>query len=225
MARIRTIKPDFWQHPRVTRVSRDARLYFLGLLNEADDEGRLRYSGKRLAGVLFSDDDDVDGRLIDGWTVELENAGLVARYTIDGAPLLLVVGFTEHQKINRPTPSRLPAPLTESSVSPHGDVDEGSLPEGKGREEEEEAEEERSARAHLCPDPFVVDDLLREWGRTTAPLVDLDALALKMADWSRSNAKKKADWRRTIQGWARDNQEKLAAEAAKRPVSADELLW
>lgn len=223
MARIRTIKPDFWQHPRVTRVSRDARLYFLGLLNEADDEGRMRYSGKRLAGVLFSDDDDVTGALIDQWTDELEVAGLVSRYVVDRAPLLLVIGFTEHQKINRPTPSRLPAPLTEPSVSPHGDLGEGSLPERKGKEREEEVDARK--RACLCPDPFIVDDLLREWGRTTAPLVDLDRLALKMTDWSRENGHRKVDWRRTLQKWARDNQDTAAAELAKKPVGAGDLPW
>lgn len=59
MARIRTIKPEFWQHPKVMRVSRDARLLFLGLLNEVDDEGRMRWSAKRVAGVVFPGDEDV----------------------------------------------------------------------------------------------------------------------------------------------------------------------
>lgn len=143
MARIRTIKPDFWQHPKVTRVSRDARLFFLGLLNEADDEGRLRYSGKRLAGVIFPADDDVTGADIDAWTGELERVGLVRRYSVEDAPLLLVCGFTEHQTINRPSISKLPSPLTASSRAPHAPLTEPSLPEeeqGTGNREEEQGE-------------------------------------------------------------------------------------
>lgn len=145
MARIRTVKPEFWQHPKVCRVSRDARLLFLGLLNEADDEGKLRYSAKRLAGVVFPLDDDVSSAKLDRWTSELERESLVHRYSVDGADLLMIVGFAEHQKINRPTRSRLPNPgegLTEPSVSPHGALTEGSLGEqGTGNREQGSARE------------------------------------------------------------------------------------
>lgn len=122
MARIRTIKPEFWQHPKTAAVSRDARLLFLGLLNEADDEGRMRYSPKRLAGVLFPFDDDVTPALLDRWIGELEFAGLVQRYEVDGGSYLAVCGFSEHQRINRKTDSTLPEPpphaLTEAAVMP-----------------------------------------------------------------------------------------------------------
>lgn len=133
MARIRTVKPEFWQHPKVTRVSRDARLLFLGLLNEADDTGRLRYQGKRLAGVLFPEDSDVDAGWIDARVDELELVELVRRYEVDGERLLVVVGFLDHQAINRPSPSRLPEPpgaLTDSSVRPPAPVPDRSVGEG-----------------------------------------------------------------------------------------------
>ncbi|KKK60207.1 hypothetical protein LCGC14_3026700, partial [marine sediment metagenome] len=39
MARIRTVKPDFWTSEDVAAVSRNARLLFIGLLNFADDVG------------------------------------------------------------------------------------------------------------------------------------------------------------------------------------------
>lgn len=134
MSRIRTVKPEFWSHPKVTAVSRDARLLFLGMLNEVDDEGRVRYIPKRLAGVVFPEDDDVDGPQVDRWSDELEHIGLICRYEVDGARLLQVVGFSEHQVINRPSPSRLPASLTEPSVNGHGRFIEDSRGEGKGME-------------------------------------------------------------------------------------------
>jgi len=126
MSRIRTVKPEFWEHPKVTRVSRDARLLFLGLLNEADDEGKLRFSAKKLAGVLFGSDEDVGAEQINAWTCELERERLVARYEAEGAPLLIVCGFTEHQKVSHPSPSRLPDPpddfASASGVLPEADV-------------------------------------------------------------------------------------------------------
>lgn len=179
MPRIRTIKPDFWQHPKVTRVSRDARLYFLGLLNEADDAGRLRYSGKRLAGVIFPDDDDVSGAEIDQWTDELEAVGLVLRYTIDGAPLLLVVGFTEHQRINRPSPSRLPAPCTEPSREAHDILSEPSHPE---RNREQGTGKGTIAIAARSREPDLLWDAICDcWQIDTAELTDPERARLNKA--------------------------------------------
>lgn len=180
MPRIRTIKPDFWQHPKVTAASRDARLYFLGLLNEADDEGRMRYSGKRLAGVIFPDDDDVTGAEIDLWTAELENVGLVVRYVVDDAPLLLILGFTEHQKINRPSPSRLPAPPREPSVNAHGALTEPSPPE-RNREQGMEVEQGRGIAPAARSRDLVWEAIIDCWGIDQAQLTDTERARLNKA--------------------------------------------
>lgn len=116
MARIRTVKPEFWSSPQAARCSRDARLCFIGLLNECDDEGRMRWAPKRLAGVLFPNDDDVDAAQVTGWVDELAAAvdgdglGLVARYEAGGDQFLVVPAFLRHQRISKPQPSALPVP-------------------------------------------------------------------------------------------------------------------
>lgn len=110
MARIRTIKPEFWSSAKVGKISRDARLLFLGLLNEADDEGRLLGQTKRLAGIIFPFDDDMDASKIECLVGELQTGGMLQRYEIGGAIYLCIIGFSEHQKIDRRVASRLPAP-------------------------------------------------------------------------------------------------------------------
>jgi len=110
MARIRTIKPEFWSSTKVGRVSRDSRLLFLGLLNEADDEGRLIGQPKRLAGIVFPYDEDVDSKAIVLMIDELATAGLLVRYEVGGAIYLAICGFSEHQKIDKRQASRLPPP-------------------------------------------------------------------------------------------------------------------
>lgn len=110
MARIRTIKPEFWSSTKVGRVSRDSRLLFLGLLNEADDEGRLIGQPKRLAGIVFPYDEDVDAKAIVLMIDELAAAGLLVRYEVGGAIYLAICGFSEHQKIDKRQASRLPPP-------------------------------------------------------------------------------------------------------------------
>jgi len=142
MSRIRTIKPDFWQHPKVIRCSRDARLTFLGLLNEVDDEGRCRYLPVRLVGLIFPADEDVVPTLFADWIDELETAGLVETYDAgESGKILAVIGFSEHQRINKFTPSSLPSRESVprgSSVTPSR-VRKGS---GKGKEEEPSFEED-----------------------------------------------------------------------------------
>lgn len=58
MARIRTIKPEFWSSESITCLPRDTRLAYIGLWCVADDEGRFRAQIGVLAGQLFPEDDD-----------------------------------------------------------------------------------------------------------------------------------------------------------------------
>lgn len=110
MARIRTVKPDFWSSPKTAKISRDARLLFLGLLNESDDEGRQVGSVKRISGAVFPNDTDITDRMVDEWLTELARVELICRYEVDGVAYVLIPGFNDHQKVSHPSPSRLPAP-------------------------------------------------------------------------------------------------------------------
>ena len=57
MARIRTIKPEFWTDEKIVELSAFARLLFIGLWNFADDAGRMEFSAKRLKMQIFPADD------------------------------------------------------------------------------------------------------------------------------------------------------------------------
>jgi hypothetical protein len=116
MGRIRTIKPEFPQSESVGKLSRDARLLFIQLWTLVDDAGRCRAAPRMLAGQLYPYDDDAAG-LIETWLGELEAGDHVRRYTANGSTYLEVVKWQEHQKIDRPSKSRLPNP-PEVSTSP-----------------------------------------------------------------------------------------------------------
>lgn len=53
MARIRTVKPEFWVSEQVTSCSRGARLLFIGLWNFCDDGGVHAAEHKRLKSEVF----------------------------------------------------------------------------------------------------------------------------------------------------------------------------
>lgn len=131
MARIRTIKPEFPQSETIGSVSRDARLLFVQLWTVCDDAGRTRAASRMLASLLYPYDDDAPG-LIDRWLEELEQAGCVRRYAVDGATYLDVPNWLKHQKIDRPSESKIP-PFDESSRMLASDR-RGLALERKGRE-------------------------------------------------------------------------------------------
>lgn len=116
MARIRSIKPEFPQSETIGRLSRDARLLFIMLWTIVDDSGRARASSRMLASLLYPYDDDVPG-LIDGWLGELEAEGCVRRYCVDGSQYLDIPNWLKHQKIDKPSASKLPE-FDERSVKP-----------------------------------------------------------------------------------------------------------
>ena len=117
MPRIRTIQPNFAHSSTITHLSRDARLLFVQLWTIVDDCGRTRASLADLASRLYPRDDDAPA-LLPGWLDELEREGCLEGYTIEGVDYLRIVNWRKHQKIDRPTPSRLPAAPREPLASP-----------------------------------------------------------------------------------------------------------
>lgn len=141
MGRIRTIKPEFWTDEKVGELKRDERLLFLGLLNLADDEGVLKATPAFIKGQIFAYDEDLTIADVRGWLDALIIAKMLVAFDYNGEKFFLIRTFKSHQKINRPTPSKIPLNvlsnvLNESSLNNHGVFSEDSGPEGKGKEEE-----------------------------------------------------------------------------------------
>lgn len=113
MARIRTIKPEFPQSESMGRVSRESRLCFILLFTIADDAGRLRGNSRMLASLLYPYDDDAK-KFIDKWLTELHDEGCIVRYEIESDQYIQINKWLKHQKIDRPSESKIPA-FDESS--------------------------------------------------------------------------------------------------------------
>lgn len=128
MARIRTVKPEFWSSEQVMECSPMARLMFIGLWNFCDDAGNHVASAKTIKAEIFPGDDissaDVQ-RMLD----ELSSNSLIAFYTNDSKDYLHVTGWKKHQKIDKPT-YKHPGFSDDARRA----LDESSPPEGNGRE-------------------------------------------------------------------------------------------
>lgn len=115
MARIRTIKPEFWESETIGTLSFGARLLFLACLNMADDEGLLRWNPSYLQSNAFVYDEVEHSQILE-WMGELEN-GFVFPYQAGktNQKLAWIINFRNHQVINRPQPSKLPGPSIQNS--------------------------------------------------------------------------------------------------------------
>jgi hypothetical protein len=107
MSRIRTIKPEFPHSESMGAVSREARLCFIMLWTLADDSGRLRGNSRMLASLLYPYDDDAP-ELIESWLSELECKDCIVRYEVNGSKYLQISNWLNHQKIDKPSRSKLP---------------------------------------------------------------------------------------------------------------------
>lgn len=110
MARIRTIKPEAFVSESLAEVSVEAERTFFGLLTQADDHGRHRDNAAIIAGLLWPLRAEHTSVHVEDDLQQLANAGLICRYTgCDGRRYLHIATWSEHQKIDKPSQSRLPS--------------------------------------------------------------------------------------------------------------------
>jgi hypothetical protein len=101
VARIRTIKPEFATDEKLAKVSRDARLTFVLCLTQADDDGLIPGNHRQLLAALYPLDDSVTYAKLAAWVEELVEMGRVRwRETLDGSPILEIVSWAKHQKVD-----------------------------------------------------------------------------------------------------------------------------
>jgi len=107
MARARNIKPGFFTNEELVELPFSTRLLFIGLWTVADRAGRMEDRPKKIKMAIFpADDVDVD----DGLN-QLEKAGFLVRYEVDGARYIQILAFDKHQHPHKDEKqSEIPAP-------------------------------------------------------------------------------------------------------------------
>jgi hypothetical protein len=140
VARIRTIKPEFFTSLTLAKVSLGARLTFVGLWTYCDDAGRGRDEPRLLKAAIWPLEDGIPASVVDEHLAELAENGLVQRYEAEGQHYLAIRNWVEHQRIDHPKESKFPPPPEcratdrESGAKPRRKTDDASRLEGKGKE-------------------------------------------------------------------------------------------
>ena len=106
MARIRSIKPEFWSSEQVMECSTNARLLFIGLWNFCDDAGRMPLKARQIKAQILPGDDITSENVL-GMVEELSANGLITIYTVDNKKYLEITGW-HHQRIDKPQKPKYP---------------------------------------------------------------------------------------------------------------------
>jgi hypothetical protein len=151
MARIRTIKPEFFRHSGLYEAEKETglplRLAFAGLWTAADREGRFAWKPRELKLDCLPHDDVDFSRVLDA----LAARGFIVRYTSSSKEYGCIPTWRDHQFINnREIASVIPPPsegvvftseltregrVNDASTTRHGNYQgEGKGREGKGKE-------------------------------------------------------------------------------------------
>jgi hypothetical protein len=229
MARIRTIKPEFPQSESMGAVSRDARLLFIMLFTLADDEGRLRGNSRMLASLLFPYDLDAP-KLIDKWVDELITQRCIIRYQIEDATYVEICKWLNHQKIDRPSKSKIPAPPEDSrefaKIREDSSEDQGR---DQGKDQGSGIKEEKTQRASRLPQDWQPNDRMLAFCENERPDLNPMEVAETFRDYWHSQAGQKgvkADWEATWRNWVRN--QRMAAKSPQRAAigyrSQNELI-
>lgn len=132
MARIRSIKPEIRRSLVVSSWPYPVRWTFVGLPGYLDDEGRGHDDTRLIKSELYPLDDDMTSRKLEHHLQQIAANGPLCRYEVDGRRYLHVTTWNEHQRVNRPSPSRIPpCPIHERALNDHGVLSEPSSPRAR----------------------------------------------------------------------------------------------
>lgn len=122
MARIRSIKPEFFTSLTIADLPLSARLTFIGLWTYVDDNGVGPADPRLIRAAVWplEETPDILQRTREDLQ-RLQEARLITLYEASGRPLVAVNSWTEHQKVSHPrkprflTPDELPRSRDQQS--------------------------------------------------------------------------------------------------------------
>ena len=214
--RIRSIKPEFWESESLGRVSREARLLFIGLFSCCDDVGRARASSRLLASRLYPYDDDAFKKL-PGWISELEKQGCIRLYQVDGEAYLDIPKWQNHQKIDKPSASKLPS-FDDVREDSRG-FEKNSL--GTGNREEEQGEESTTT---VVPEITVQPLWGVKFGLTLPENLQTNECLTAVETWLAYKAERKQGYKRiglsaALNAWAKEFNAQTFPDAVRHSMA------
>lgn len=111
----RMITSDIFRNDKVAELDHTGRLFFIGLITNADDDGRVKGSLKYLKANIFPYD-DISLEQLKQYRQKCHEIGIAYLYSVNGTEIIALTGWFEHQSIRTDTykESKLPAPIVNT---------------------------------------------------------------------------------------------------------------
>lgn len=100
MARIRYIKPEFWEDTDIAELSLPARLLYIGLWNFMDRRGVIEADVRLVKKNVFPYDDEITGKKITAFLAELVDEGFLSAVEHGGKRYYYCPTFQKHQNFH-----------------------------------------------------------------------------------------------------------------------------
>lgn len=166
MARIRSIKPEFWSSPGIEETDPYARLLYIAMWTWADDNGVGVANPRELLGFAFPLDEEITVADVRRWLVEIRRVFEVKFYTVKGRQYFSIPSWEQHQKFDRRSKGKHPGPdeaETPSDVGKHPDSTESHESTPNARRDSVAGTGEQGNRGTVkktCPNPSDDDSFI-----------------------------------------------------------------
>lgn len=200
MARKRTLDPGIWTSEQFLNCSIRQRLIFIGLISNADDEGRLRGEAKRIKALIFPGD-HIPLSQIENDLQFLTLTRLIHRWQIDNEIFIELPSWKKYQKFNYKTDSHLPFFLRGTNEELTKDLVSSSP---QVRELSKSIKQEEKISCPGIEEPIPGRDLSPDsQKKTKAKYLEVDlGLARYLCDKIKSNCEKEKVLESKINKWA-----------------------
>lgn len=194
MARKRMISPSIWESSSFAKLSDLAKIVFIGLFSNADDEGKGYGDATFVKNKLFPRDKDKRVTDIEKALSEIAQTMSIIFYEVEGDKFYYLTKWKAYQKIDRPTPSKIPFPPEtmgeRGQTTQNQDFDEYSTSPRRALDEPSTIKYENNINKNNTPNACACEDefekrfhsFCNNWGIATdnySPLmseIDFDKL-------------------------------------------------
>ena len=206
MAERRTIyRVMFSENEQVAELSHSERLLYIGMIVFADDDGRLKASGKVLKALVFPFDDGLRAIDVSKWRDKIAYLGLITLYAVGGQEYAYHPNWRKWQTIraDRYHPSDCPLPVddkTESATIPppggNQSATETNLNEPKQNETKKST---RTREGFVRPTPQDVE----EYSKSIGFALDGNAFCdyYEARGWKYKGGVAMKDWKAAVRTW------------------------
>lgn len=199
MARIRTIKPDFFTSEDICALTPLARLYYQACWCEADKEGRLEWKPGTMKLRYFPG----DNCNINEISEELLRRNLVILYRVGDLQLAEIPSFIKHQHINpRESVSTLPPRVVDASAPVNSRIDPQGGREGKGKERKDKIPPDGETKNYRWSGKIIrLSEKDYDAWKSSYSSIDIDAELMAADSYYYENPPESGKWFFLVSNW------------------------